>query len=82
MKQKKYYLVAHWCNARGSSKENPAYYVGSGSSYFPKELENINPEFCYKSEQQVLKRCAKLCTRYWWASVVEVPQYALRKDVA
>lgn len=81
MKQKKLYLVSHWCEARGTSRTNPAYFCGC-YNYIAKELKNINPALCYKSETQALREASKLCTRNWWASVVEVPQSALRKEVA
>ena len=80
-KSKKLYMVSHWCEARGTSRENPAYYLGA-YNYISKELKNINPSLCYKTEATALRECAKLCTKYWWASVVEVPNSALRKDVA
>lgn len=79
-KSKKLYLVSHWCEARGTSRENPAYYVGA-YNYIAKELKDINPNLCYKSESAALRECSKLCTRHWWASVVEVPMYA-RKEVS
>ena len=77
MKEKKYYLVAHWCQARGSTRENPAYYFGPYSSYFPTKLENIKPDRCYRSEKMALKMVEKSCNNYWWAAVVEVPVSAL-----
>lgn len=77
MKLKKRYLISHWSQARGTTKENPAYYLGP-YNYLQKELEGIDPDACYKSEAAALRQCAKLCTKYWWAAVVEVPQSAFR----
>lgn len=70
-KPKKHYLIAHWCSARGGSREHPNEYIGT-MAYFPKTLDDIDLNRCYTSEYQATKVCEKLCTYHWWAEVVEV----------
>lgn len=71
MKNEKRYLVAHWCPARGHTRENPPYYVGP-YNYYVNSVQGVDRDKCYKSEKMALREAGKLYTRYWRASVVEV----------
>ena len=71
----KRYLIKQWHAHRGSTEENPAYYSGLGSTVFH-TLENIDPDYCYKSLKQAERAAARWRSIYTQNTVIEVPASA------
>lgn len=69
---KKRYLIAHWCPARGHTREKPAYYCGPYNYYVDSISDGVDRDRCYKSEKMAMKAADKLNYGYWFSAVVEV----------
>ena len=82
-KQKHYYLIKNWNVQRGTTEEDPAYYLGTGS-YIAETLHDVKSFFCYTSPAHAQRVVDKYNDSGWrWGykyKLIEIPVTALRKE--